>query len=247
MQPITNRLELLDLARGIALVAMTIFHFAFDLQLFGFREPGFIEQPHWKYFARSIASTFLFLTGFSLYIAHHDGVLWSKWSWRMAKITGAAIVITIATYFATPGQFIFFGILHQIAFASFACLLFLRFPPLLTALLAVLVFWIGQTQHLTLFDHPAWWWTGLSAVIPVSSDFVPVFPWWSASLLGFAIARFCHQKQLLEKLSQPKLDSRVSSGLKFLGRNSLIYYLLHQPVMIGFILAYLFATGQIST
>ena len=112
------RIELLDFARGVALIAMTIFHFGFDLELFGLKEPGYISQPHWKYFARSIASSFLFLAGFSLYLAHMSGIRWPNWRWRMAKILAAALVITVATYFATPGQYIFFGILHAIAFAS---------------------------------------------------------------------------------------------------------------------------------
>ena len=121
-----SRIELLDFARGVALLAMTIFHFAFDLQLLGFREPGFIDQPHWKYFARAIASSFLFLVGFSLYLANRQSINWPGWRNRLGKICGAALLITVATYFATPDQYIFFGILHSIAFASIVGLVFLN-------------------------------------------------------------------------------------------------------------------------
>lgn len=240
------RIELLDLLRGVALLAMTIFHFAFDLQLFGFREPGFIDQPHWKYFARGIASSFLFLVGFSLFLAHCQGVNWASWRWRMAKIVAAALVITIATYFATPGQYIFFGILHQIAFASLACLLFIKVPVVFTLLCAVIVFWAGQTVELAVLNHPFWWWSGLSEVRPVSSDYVPVFPWWSASIAGVATAKLFYEFGALQKLAIPTLEQAPSRLLKFIGRHSLVYYLAHQPVMIAGFLLFMLATGRIS-
>lgn len=242
----SQRIELLDFARGIALVAMTIFHFAFDLQLFGFQEPGFIDQPHWKYFARMIATSFLFLVGFSLFLAHSNGILWRNWRVRMIKIVGAAMIITVATYFATPDQFIFFGILHQIAFASLACLIFIRMPFIITTAFAVFVFVWGRTAEFTLFDPALWWWTGLSVVTPNSSDYVPVFPWWSASLLGLAAAKLCVQSGWLDTLARPQFNSKPGRLLKYMGRNSLIYYLLHQPVMIAFILVYAVITGHIS-
>jgi uncharacterized membrane protein len=239
------RIEALDLARGIALIAMTIFHFAYDLELFGIKEPGFITQPHWKYFARSIATSFLFLTGFSLYLAHGSGIRWRGWSIRMVKIVASALIITIATYFATPDQFIFFGILHAIAFASLAGLLFLRLPWPLILFLAIGVFtlrYVGRTETL---DAPIWYWTGLSAINPNSSDYVPVFPWFSAPLLGIAFAKLCVSANWLEKLARPQFDQKPGRFLKYLGRNSLVYYLLHQPVMIALIFAVLWITGRI--
>jgi uncharacterized membrane protein len=241
----SKRLECIDLGRGIALIAMTIFHFAFDLELLGLQEPGFISQPHWKYFARCIASSFLFLTGVSLYLAHQDGVSWDKWRWRMAKIAGAALVITVATYFATPTQYIFFGILHQIAFASLVGLVFVRLPIAIVLGTAIIVFVIGQFWTTPILNHPMWWWSGLSEVRPNSSDYVPVFPWFSAPLIGIALASFAQRVGWLEKLSQYQFDGRLGSSIKFLGRNSLVYYLLHQPIMIALLLAALFVTGNL--
>lgn len=240
-----TRIEALDLARGIALVAMTIFHFAFDLELFGLKEPGYISQPHWKYFARSIASSFLFLTGFSLYLAHANGIRWRGWSIRMVKIVASALVITIATYFATPNQYIFFGILHAIAFASLAGLLFLRMPWVLIVVIAAGVFAIRYFGRTQLLDAPLWYWTGLSAVNPNSSDYVPVFPWFSAPLLGIAFAKLCERMNWMAYLSKPQFEQKPARFLKFLGRNSLVYYLLHQPVMIGLLISVLWLGGYI--
>ena len=232
-RPMKARIELLDLARGVALAAMTVFHFAFDLEMLGLREPGFINQPHWKYFARAIASSFLFLAGFGLYLAHANRIVWSAWRKRMAKILGAAALITIATWFATPQQYIFFGILHQIAFASAAGMLFLTLPAGVIFATAIAVFTIGQIWSTPLLDHPIWWWTGLSEIVPVSSDYVPVFPWFSAPLFGMAFAAIAVRKHWIGTLAKPEFRSAPSQVLQFMGRHSLVYYLLHQPVMIG--------------
>lgn len=237
------RINLLDAARGIALIAMTIFHFGFDLELFGFQEPGFISQPHWKYFARSIASSFLFLTGFSLFLAHSTEINWAGWKPRMLKIVAAAMIITVATYFATPEQYIFFGILHSIAFASLAGLVFLRMPALLIAACAVAIFIVGRGFETPLLNHWIFWWTGLSSVAILSSDYVPVFPWFSAPLLGIAAAKMVINRGLIEQLSAYELASAPMRLMRFLGRNSLVYYLLHQPVMIGLILSWKFIAG----
>ncbi len=238
-----NRIEALDFARGVALVAMTIFHFGFDLELLGVKDAGYVAQPHWKYFARGIASSFLFLTGFSLYLAHGKTIRWRGWKFRMLKIVVAASVITLATYFATPEQYIFFGILHAIAFASIAGLLFMRVPWPLIVAIAIGVFAMRYYGRTELLNAPYWFWTGLSAANPNSSDYVPVFPWFSAPLLGIAFAKLSEQMNWLEMFSRPKLEQTPSRVLKYLGRNSLVYYLLHQPIMIGILLAILWLSG----
>lgn len=240
-----KRIELLDLARGMALIAMTIFHFAFDLELLGIQEPGFITQPHWKYFARAIATSFLFLTGIGLYLAHYEGIRWQSWKTRMAKVVAAAMLITIATYFATPDQYIFFGILHAIAFASLAGLLFLRVPWQVIMLVAIGVFSLRYYGRTELLNAPYWYWTGLSATNPNSSDYVPVFPWFSAPLVGIAFAQLSEKMNWLDVFAKPRLEQGWLRLVKLLGRNSLVYYLLHQPVMIGLLLSVLWINGNL--
>ena len=70
------RITAIDAARGVALIAMAIYHFTWDLQFFGYLEPGTATTGGWKLFARCIASSFLFLVGVGLVLAHGHGIRW---------------------------------------------------------------------------------------------------------------------------------------------------------------------------
>ena len=133
------RIEAIDLARGAALIAMAIYHFTWDLEFFGYVDEGMTAHGGWKLFARCIASSFLFLVGVSLFLAHGKGIRWRGFLIRVAMVAGAALAISLVTYIAVPGAFIFFGILHEIALASLLGLAFLRLPALATLAIAALV------------------------------------------------------------------------------------------------------------
>jgi uncharacterized membrane protein len=229
--PKLPRIEAIDLARGAALIAMAVYHFTWDLEFFGYVEPGMTAHGGWKLFARCIASSFLFLVGVSLYLAHGKGMRWRGFLIRLAMVAGAALAISLVTYFFVPGAFIFFGILHQIALASLIGLAFLRLPALVTLAVAAVVIAAPFHARSALFDHPAWWWLGLSPMDPRSNDYVPVFPWFGAVLAGIASARLASTTGLLERLVRLKAPRLWL--LQFAGRHSLAFYLIHQPVLIG--------------
>ena len=238
------RIALIDMARGIALIAMAVFHFNFDLELSGLEQPGYISQPHWVMFARVIAASFLILVGFSLALSHMSGIRWRGFWIRFAKVTIAALIITIATYFATPDVFIFFGILHQIALASLLGLLFLRMPWGAIAIIALFVLFARDHLRTELLDAPIWWWSGLSQFIPRSSDYEPIFPWFGWVLVGISAAKLSAKMDWLPRLAnirfaEPLIIARIATFLKLLGRNSLLFYLAHQPILIALIYIYL--------
>ena len=134
-----GRIDAIDIARGVALVAMAIYHFTWDLEFFGYVPPAMTAVGGWKLFARCIASSFLFLVGVSLFLGHARGIRWKGFLRRLAMVAGAALAITLVTYIAVPTGFIFFGILHQIALASVLGLAFLRLPAVVTLLAAAAV------------------------------------------------------------------------------------------------------------
>lgn len=227
-----GRIELIDLARGLALVAMAIYHFAWDLEFFGYAAPGMTADGGWRLFARAIASSFLFLAGVSLVLAHGRAIRWEGFWRRFAMVAGAALAISVATYVALPSGFIFFGILHQIAFASLAGLLFVGLPWPVTLVASALVIALPSLLRVDAFDHWLLWWTGLSPAVPRSNDFVPVFPWFGAVLAGIAAGRLAVDAGLVARM-RAVVPGRWSVPFQTAGRHSLAVYLVHQPVLLG--------------
>lgn len=226
------RIEAIDLARGAALVAMAIYHFTWDLEFFGYVPAGMAATGGWKIIARCIASSFLFLVGVSLFLAHRDGIRWRSFWRRLGMVAAAAAAISVVTWFAVPEGFIFFGILHGIALGSLLGLLFLRLPAWATILAAVAVIAAPHFLRSSVFDHPAWWWLGLSKQIPRSNDYVPVFPWAGAVLFGIAAAKLADAAGALPWLAKFHAG-RWAWPLRFGSRHSLAVYLIHQPVLLA--------------
>ena len=228
----SSRIAAIDIARGVALVAMAIYHFTWDLEFFGYIDPGMTAVGGWKLFARCIASSFLFLAGVSLFLAHGRFIRWPGFLRRFAMVAGAALAISLVTYFAVPGGFIFFGILHQIALASLLGLAFLRLPAVLILVMAALIIAAPQFLRSEFFDQPWWWWTGLSSAYPRSNDYVPVFPWFGAVLIGMAVAKLAVRAGITEQMAAWTFGG-WSRPLILAGRHSLAVYLVHQPVLIA--------------
>lgn len=232
-----GRLIALDLARSLALVGMVIFHFTFDLALFGYLPAETIYQPFWYYFARLVAGSFLFLSGVSLWLAHGRGIRWAAFWWRFAKIAGAALLVTLASFWLVPGGPIYFGILHALAVSSVVALAFLRLPALVTLAAAGIVFALGWAGSSPVFDGLWLVWLGLAENRPVMGDYVPLLPWAAPCLAGLALARLAG----LERW-RGRAPSRFLRLLSFPGQHSLVIYLVHQPVLFGLFNAFAWAT-----
>ncbi|WP_027061372.1 DUF1624 domain-containing protein [Mesorhizobium loti] len=228
----SKRIVAIDIVRGIALLAMASYHFTWDLENFHYTDPGLTAFGGWKIYARCIASTFLFLVGVSLFLAHGRQIRWTGFWKRFAMVAVAAIAISAVTWFVTPGGFIFFGILHEIALASLLGVAFLRLPALLTLLVAAVIIVVPFYVSLESFDHPWLWWVGLSAINPRSNDYVPLFPWFGVVLAGLAVAKLASTSGLLQRLAS-LTPGRWANPLLFIGRHSLAFYLIHQPILFG--------------
>lgn len=231
-----RRIPLPDAARGLALLAMASYHFTWDLEFFGYLAPGTATQGLWKLYARGIASSFLFLVGFSLVLAHVHGIRWKAFGKRLGLIVASAAGITAATMLAFPGTAIYFGILHAIAAASVIGLAFLRLPAGLTLLAAAAAIAAPYYLRSPAFDSPWLLWLGLGESPPRSNDYVPLLPWIAPVLIGIAAGRLGIRFGLLERMARWQHMPRV---LTLAGRHSLLFYLVHQPVLIG--LVYLFS------
>jgi len=231
-----QRIEVLDLARGLALLAMASYHFSWDIELFGYLEPGTTTQGLFKAYARSIAASFLFLAGVSLVLAHGRSIRPAAFAKRMAMVGGAAALISLVTYFATPDGFIFYGILHAIAVSSLIGLAFLRLPALAsvaTGAICIVLPWYYRSEAF----NPVWLsWIGLFTVPPRSNDFVPLMPWLGPFLIGMGCAKAAISGGLTAWLAAlDSGDNPVSHAMRFCGRHSLAFYLMHQPMLLALV------------
>jgi uncharacterized membrane protein len=229
----SQRWDAIDVARGIAIAAMVTYHFSWDLSFLQLIATNILQIPAWRWFARSIAGSFLVLAGFGLALAHLQGFRRLPFLRRLMKIGGAALAVTIGTYFAFPESYIFFGILHCIAVSSVLALPFLRLPPALTLIAAAVCLiapWLFTSPAL---DAPWLDWLGLGSSDPVTNDYVPIFPWFGAVLIGVAAGKMLLAHRDTMALARWRAGSSLSRALIWAGRKSLPIYLIHQLILLG--------------
>ncbi|RLQ87948.1 heparan-alpha-glucosaminide N-acetyltransferase [Notoacmeibacter ruber] len=229
------RVNAIDVARTIALIAMAIYHFSWDLAIFGYAAIDLPQRPGMIVFARMIAGSFIFLAGISLVLAHGEGIRWPSYRKRLLQIIVAAVLVTIATLIAFPETFIFFGILHLIALASLLGLAFLHLNALLTVSVAVFFLALPHFFRSEFFSAGPLLWLGLAETPRVSNDYVPLFPWFGVFLFGMAFGRIGRDRGWFRRFSETTFDRSLPNWLAVPGRHSLIVYLIHQPVLLALV------------
>lgn len=226
-----DRIIWLDVARTLAIAGMVIYHFCYDLVIFGLLEPALVTTGPLRSLAILVAASFIALAGVSLQVAQGSGIRWASFLRRLAVLVVAAVVISALTYVWVPNSYIFFGILHAIALFSVLGLAFLWLPFWVCTAAAVGVFVLPSNVSLSVFDYPLMNWSGLGTYIPPSLDYEPIFPWFAAFLLGMTAAKLMAGTRLLA--------ARPVQGnwrlIAWPGQRSLWVYLAHQPVLIALI------------
>jgi uncharacterized membrane protein len=239
-----TRLLCIDALRGLAVVWMTVFHFCFDLNQFAYIKENFYTDSFWTLQRTAIVSLFLFCAGVGQAIAAKNVAenaqtasrFWRRW----LQIAGAALLVTVGSYLMYPQSFIYFGVLHGIALmliiARYTAAWGLWLWP--AAALAIGLKFIAAWLHtldlaIDFLNQPAFNWLGLISRLPVTEDYVPLFPWLGAMWIGMAAGFWLVRRQ--PKWAVMPLPA-ISLPLVWLGRQSLSWYLLHQPVMIGLLM-----------
>jgi uncharacterized membrane protein len=238
-RPRPPRIDGVDVARGIALLAMFVYHFAWDLSYFRLIRTDVAADPAWRWFAHVIAGSFLALVGASLVLAARGGIARGAFLRRLALVAGAATLVTVGTYFFLPYAYVFFGILHHIAVASVLGLAFLRLPLAVTALAAAIAFALPFLVAYPALDQSWLLWTGLSRLPVNSGDFVPLLPWFGCVLAGMVLARLALAGIGEERLSAFRAEAQPWRLLSAMGRHSLPIYLVHQPLFIALLSVFL--------
>ncbi|MEA2073950.1 MAG: heparan-alpha-glucosaminide N-acetyltransferase [Campylobacterota bacterium] len=226
------RLAGLDIFRGYAILLMVVFHFSFDINNFHVIEFDIRHGLFWKYFRYFIVSMFVFSAGMSIYLANRDVINYKKVLKRSALLAGASLLVTIGSYTQFPNTWIYFGILHFFLFSTIFGLFFIRIPKV--AFIVGVVIIAGYNFG---FIHMHWLFHYLQPIlhlpIKYTQDLANIIPWFGVFLLGvsFVQSRFFDLAFNNEFFNR---KGRVNRSFDFLGRHSLIIYLIHQPILFGF-------------
>jgi uncharacterized membrane protein len=226
-----------DVARGVAFVAMFAYHAAWFAADRGLADlpigTGQGSSLAWHLFQRSIAGTFFFLVGVSLVLANRDRARVGPFLWRLGKLVGAALVVTVASAVLNPRMLVTFGILHCIAACSVLGLGLLALargrPGGRLALVAVGAVAIASSW----WSSPAFdgWlaFTGLGAARRATFDFQPLLPWVGVVAWGIAAGLGVRRDGPIARWSSEAPPVR---SLALLGRHALLLYLAHVPVLV---------------
>jgi len=227
-EPFT-RIRAIDALRGTAICMMIVYHAAFDLNWFHIISADFNHDGFWLSFRDLIVSSFLLLVGVSLVLASRAGISPRQFWRRIALVGTCAMLVTLGSYVTFPKTFITFGILHCIVVSSVLGWPLVRFPR--TALVVGIVVIVGGVAiGLPLFDLPWLNWVGLMTHKPATEDYVPLLPWFGVVLVGISIGWWLLKRHMRDLRQMSRASPK---WLTWLGRHSLLVYMIHQPIMVG--------------
>ncbi len=228
----STRFDRLDALRGAAIVWMAAFHFSFDLNYFRFIQQDFHRDPVWTVQRACIVSLFLLCAGAGQAIASAQGQSAPRFWERWAQVAGCALLVSAGSWWMFPHSYISFGVLHGIA----VMLIVVRFTASWGAWrwpLGLIAIGLPQLIHDRFFDSRATDWIGLVTYPPVTEDFVPILPWLGVMWWGAAAGQWLLARRR-QWLTAPV--PRLARPLAVLGRWSLSFYMVHQPVLIGLLM-----------
>lgn len=225
-----RRIWELDAFRGLCILGMVAVHFVYDIvylyRLVDWQLPeAFLFVQNWG------GVLFLLLSGVC-------ATLGSRSVRRGLIVFGCGLLVSSVTFcmyrfFAFDKSImIYFGVLHCLGLCMILWPCFRKLPW--WALCAIGTVLVALGFYVKDIHVPFPWLMplGLKSEGFYSSDYFPLLPNLGFFLLGAAIGRtaYQHKTTLLPKV---RADSPVLRFLTFCGRQSLLIYLLHQPILSG--------------
>lgn len=236
---LSTRIWLLDEIRGIDVILMCIYHLLYDLvEIFGANLPIY-HTWGMRLFQGCIVGVFVILSGIACRFSKNN-------TRRGAICFALGMVMTLVTWLVMPSQLIVFGVLHMlgICMVLFGLLrpLLDKIPPLVGAIVSACLFaltyytQIGQlgiggfsvALPKAFYETPFLFWLGFPNIGFASADYFPLLPWLFLFICGSFLGVY------VKAMKMPRFFYAChSKALALIGRNTLIIYLVHQPIIYG--------------
>lgn len=226
-----KRIREIDIMRTFTMLLMVAYHIMYDLNNFAGLKISY-DKPPLSIIGKLSALIFIFLSGISSGLS-------SKSHIRGITVFGCGMLVTLVTFVIFREGFVVFGILHLLG----ACMILS--VPMRKASILFLGF-------LTVISAAAgWFFNSLTvetwALLPLgvtfnsfySIDYYPLFPYISVFIIGVIYYKIFYRDRKSIFNLKPKNDI-----IERLSRNSLIIYLLHQPIILGIIYVVAFIRRQ---
>ncbi|MEE0264691.1 MAG: heparan-alpha-glucosaminide N-acetyltransferase, partial [Acutalibacteraceae bacterium] len=234
-----KRICMLDELRGVAIIAMVIYHTLVSMALIYSLEFSYDIFLKAQKLQPLIPITFITLCGISCSLSKSNLK-------RGVRIFAIAMIVTLVTFLFMPQMVIVFGILHFLGLALIIYSLLKKYVDkikisvgiVVSLLLYIITYsipygYIGF-KSLLYFDLPSQLYSvyplfilGLPTPDFYSGDYFPIVPHIFLFFTGIFIGK------LLKEKGAPKLMyKKLCPPLDFIGKYSLVIYVAHQPVII---------------
>jgi uncharacterized membrane protein len=250
LKQVKERIQIIDAVRGLAIILMVLHHMLFSLvyifwsqalktppiaqTIFGFLKNVF-ESPSMEVWHTIFICVFIFIAGVSSRFSRSNlkrGVI----------IFGLGMLLTIVTVWILPaispdldGLGIYFGILH---FMGISMMIYAVIGKYLDKIPKIIAPFLYFSLFILTYDLPNQRWSipnlymfGFPDVNFASADYFPIFPWIFMFFIGTYVGKFIKEGYMPKWFYTLKIPF-----LPFAGRNTLIIYVLHQPLVYGFYL-----------
>lgn len=225
----SGRIKLFDTLRGFMIILVIIFHAAFDIYWIFGKSFGFlhiIDSAPILFLRDFFAVGFIVLSGIC--------TNYSRNPFRRGVIVFIfGLIITFSTALVMPKEMIVrFGILSLIGTSMILVSILRPFNEKVDSLWGITISLAAFIGMLFLFpmyvDSNHLYFLGFITVDFTSGDYYPLLPYFFAFLFGHFLGRLLKEKEFDKKYCG--LDIKP---LSFIGRNSVYFYILHQPIVYG--------------
>ena len=252
-----NRAFELDFLRGIAIIMMMFMHFSYDIRYeFGIDAFDYLHSPwFWTFVHPVIIVLFVGISGICCTFSRNNLK-------RGLKLLAVAFAFTAATFVATTYLGIYclilFNVLHMLAVSMLLYALFVFLEKKtgtgneqMTFVLLLLGLWLSMTvNYIDEYDgvtsNMLFYPLGIDVKgAPPVVDYMPLLPWAGVFFIGAAAGRMLYRSRMTLFSGAGDRIRKITAPLEFLGRHSLIIYLVHQPVIYAVLYLIFLAIGRI--